>query len=394
MQQKFAVPLTLLVLLLGACNSAPIEVLPLSSPADSPLPTATSLPSMTPTLTPTKTPTSTVAPAPTPVPTFTAAPSPSVTPEGVTPPAGVIYRRFDGIWRIEANGQAKQLFDQSVRAAVSPDGSRILYVQADPERDTLWLVDSETGQQRKLIEGFDGTLCCPIWWPTRPDWVMLNSWPRGKELPESLGYLTAARLDGKEYRILDQQYASVGSPAPSPDGQTIAYDGGGPQLYQWDIGPELFDPEQYSLQGVKRIASPAWSPDGKRLAWYVGGDFGRGWQVGIAIFKLDSQMAQLFHVYTNVGHGGWLAAPSWSPDGRWLAFDVEDERPEERGVWVALMTGEERIEHKVGRGVYRWSPDGMRMIVGHSLVEVGTWRSQQIALPPDAEVIGWVERSQ
>lgn len=378
MWRKLIVPLSLAVVLSAACSPLPTD--------RSPLPTATS-PA-------TRPPASTATSTPMLISTSTAVPRSTATPIGSTPPAGLIYRTADGIWQIQADGHSRRVFDYVWDIAVSPAADQLLYVQDTPSRDALWLVDVTTGQRRQIIADFEGTLCCPVWWPARPDWILFGSWARNREAPDA-GRLTAARLDGKEYRVLDAANESIGLPAPAPDGRTIAYDAAGAaMLYDWENGPKVFDPRQYGLANIQRIGSPAWSPDGRQLAWYAGGDFGQGWQVGVAVFDLAAHTAQLIHLYTNVGRGGWFDAPRWSADGRWLAFVSEDEQPDRQGLWVVSMTGERRVEQHLGLGRYQWSPDGAKLVVGRSLVEVGTWQSQPLALLPDAEVIGWAAPSE
>jgi Tol biopolymer transport system component len=381
----------LLVLLAGvACNSKPVipTVLPLS-PLTSPLLTATSQPTAMPT------PKETPPPTPWPNSTATALPTIMPTPVGIAPPPGLIYKANEGLWRVEVDGKPIILIDQVYDVAISPDGDRLLAIENNPAPQVLWLIDLETGQRRNLTENFDRVVCCPVWWPSRPDWVLFQSWASNDIAPDA-GYLTAARLDGPEQRILDSKYRSNGLPAPAPDSLTIAYDRHGEAwLYEWGGNPRQFDQEIYGQKNIQRIASPAWSPDGKQLAWYVGGDFGQGWQVGLAVFDLEAKMALLLHVYTNAGRGGWFDAPVWSPDGQWLAFGAEDQDQARAGLWVVRLDGQEEhlitSEGKRGYASPVWSPNGRWLAAGRTMYEVGTWRAQLLALPPDAEVVAWTD---
>jgi Tol biopolymer transport system component len=317
------------------------------------------------------------------------------TPVGIAPPPGLIYKANEGLWRVEVDGKPIILIDQVYDVAISPDGDRLLAIENNPAPQVLWLIDLETGQRRNLTENFDRVVCCPVWWPSRPDWVLFQSWASNDIAPDA-GYLTAARLDGPEQRIFDSKYRSNGLPAPAPDSLTIAYDRHGEAwLYEWGGNPRQFDQEIYGQKNIQRIASPAWSPDGKQLAWYVGGDFGQGWQVGLAVFDLEAKMALLLHVYTNAGRGGWFDAPVWSPDGQWLAFGAEDQDQARAGLWVVRLDGQEEhlitSEGKRGYASPVWSPNGRWLAAGRTMYEVGTWRAQLLALPPDAEVVAWTD---
>jgi dipeptidyl aminopeptidase/acylaminoacyl peptidase len=104
---------------------------------------------------------------------------------------------------------------------ISPDGRTIAYVRksndimTDKARQTIWLVDTATGQQRPLLAGA-GSYFSPRW---------------------------------------------------SPDGSRLAYvaaDGGGPQLYvRW-----MASGESARITGLPDGPdSMAWSPDGRRIAY-------------------------------------------------------------------------------------------------------------------------------
>jgi Tol biopolymer transport system component len=383
MRRRLFVILLLVLLLCVACNSK------LVSPTVSPLSLLTSLPtasSAPATLASSPTPLSTIAP--TSLPTATPAPAGSAT------PVGLFYKTQDGLWRIEVDGKPTKLLDQVDGIAISPDGDRLLAVENDPEPLILWLIDLKTGQRRHLTENLDRVVCCPVWWPSRPNWVLFQSWAPGDEAPDA-GYLTAARVDREEQRVLDSQNRSNGLPASAPNGRAIAYDRHGEAwLYDWGGDPRQFDPEVYDQKNIQRIASPAWSPDGKQLAWYIGGDFGQGWQVGLAVFDLKAETGRLLHVYTNVGRSGWFDAPVWSPDGQWLAFSAEDQDQAKAGLWVTRVDGQEErlITSEGNRGYVSpvWSPDGRWLIAGRALYEAGIWQAQPLALPSDAEVVAWI----
>jgi Tol biopolymer transport system component len=147
-----------------------------------------------------------------------------------------------------------------------------------------------------------------------------------------------------------------------------------------------------------RIASPSWSADGRRLAWVVGGTFEDGWRIGLAVFDLQAQSSELFHLYEPVGVGGWPDAPVWSPDGQWLAYvvwPVAD--PAQGGLWVMRPNGE--AERRLGQGSGPvWSPDGRWLVYTEGLgdgetdvwmVEAGVWEPAPLELPAGAVIQAW-----
>jgi Tol biopolymer transport system component len=332
-------------------------------------------------------------PTPTPLPTITptSLPTATPTPVGIAPPLGLIYHTQTGLWRTEANDSPTKLIYQGYTVAISPDGNRALAIEDDSARQDLWLVNLNTDQRRNLTENLDRVVCCPVWWPSRPDWVLFGSWPLGNEKPDT-GSLSAARLDGTEYRILDTEGESNTLPAPSSDGHTIAYDrAGSAWLYDWDTGPKHLDPAKYGLSNISLIANPVWSPDGKSVAWEIGRDLGQVWQAGIAVFDLETKKGRLLHVDNILGGGDWLHAPVWSPDGQWLAFIGENQDETQQGVWIANLGGYEKKFIPLKRlRMPVWSLDGRWLAAGRTLYEVGTWQSQLLDLPPDAEVVAWI----
>ena len=332
--------------------------------------------------------------------------------------SGLVYQSADGLWYVNANGEPVWIFDRP-GAVISPDLDQVLYIDGD---DT-WLANVSTGERRNLTQTPDRFECCAQWWPGRSDaapseWpsrrdgVLFNSRTPEQEGP-NYGFLTTVRLDGTGYQVLDDGQVAFALFAPSPDGQTVAYDRAAqPWLYRTDTGPEPFDLTPYGLSSDPaqppdglRVVSPAWSPEGKRLAWVVG-DCRQGECVySIGVFDLEADTAWFLHPYTPVGVGGQPPAAAWSPDGRWLAFNAWSANADEAGLWVARADGGTEEEYPLDPGVSRanphpvWSPDGRWLAFistpqgvgsGAWLAEEGTWELRPLDLPPDALVVDWV----
>lgn len=157
-------------------------------------------------------------------------------------------------------------------------------------------------------------------------------------------------VDGKDFRLLymSEEYPFCGSPAMSPDGRWILFDGfppkgiGGSRVFvmtidgkdRRDLGPGLM---------------PTWSPDGKRYACSRNDDY------GVWIMNIDGSVERKID-------DGWGA--QWSPDGKSIAYEKSNT------VWVHDVGSGENHE-VLGKGghPYRsiyynmaWSPDSRRLL--------------------------------
>jgi hypothetical protein len=322
---------------------------------------------------------------------------PALTPtaaEGPPPLSGLRYMTGDGIWQMDGGGQPVLLTNQS-GAVISPDGTQALYI----EEEQIWLLDTATGESRNLTAASGRVHCCPQWWPATPGTIIFGSWPVENVGPSS-GYLSAVQTDGSGYVILSEEQSNA-LPALSPDGRRIAFDqGGSAWIYDFESGTaSQLAPAEYGLENVQRIAGPSWSPDGGRLAWTIAAT-NPDWRISIVVIDLTTNTAQQFHVYENIGRGGWFPGPAWHPGGEWLAFTTEDVDPERRGVWlINTLTGEELF---LGPGMNPiWSPDGRWLAYEQysspdssrllpTLVEFGSWQQSSLPIPDGGQLVEWV----
>src|SRR5579862_2604251 len=250
--------------------------------------------------------------------------------------------------------------------AVSPDGSRVVYVRRTVERGEyragLWLVGADGGRPRRLTGG-----------------------------PHSDVY-----------------------PAWSPDGRRIAFvsDRGGADRRLYLIDPDGGEPKQVCAAGDGLHAwPPAFSPDGRLIAFaaYSGGT--RFWvgpperRVARVVRTVDwrddsgepNDRHSRLHVVAArpgtrpraiVGDGFAVEHPCWHPDGRRIAFEADpdpgsDLRPRPRIMQVDVAGGDP-TELAALAGSARlpaWSPDGSALaFVGVDVEHSPDWAEPELWL--------------
>lgn len=204
---------------------------------------------------------------------------------------------------------------------ISPDGMRVAFVatRMDREEDTyrsaIWLADTTTGEVRQFTAGAkrDGS---PRWSPDGR-WLAFVS-ERGEEKPQ----LAVMPANGGESRLLTKLPLGAGYPVWSPDSTRIAFSA------KTGTPP---DPDPKKAKPYRRITTMKYKLNGQGFTY----DQRRH----LFVVPLDGGEAE------QVTDGDWDdTQPSWSPDGRELAFISARHQEREYDTWsdvyvVTLETG-------------------------------------------------------
>ena len=114
-------------------------------------------------------------------------------------------------------------------------------------------------------------------------------------------------------------------PRLSPDGEKVAYAWAGPDDDNWDVYVKAVG------QGTKPLRitedpgldwSPTWSPDGKQIAFVrVSADTKAAIYTVPSMGGQERKLADVIGLSFADGSGSYAASMlSWAPDGEWLAF--------------------------------------------------------------------------
>ena len=165
--------------------------------------------------------------------------------------------------------------------------------------------------------------------------------------------------DGGNRENLTNHPAYDLSPDWSPDRTKIAFTSdrsGGSQIYVMDADGK--NPIKLT-DGPRSKSGPDWSPNGGKIAFTVSADMRNEWEPHIAVMDADGRNRERLVDSAE--------APSWSPDGREIAFMSR----RAGGVWYHIYVigtdgqGLRRVTHELrelwGAQSPAFSPDGKRI---------------------------------
>jgi len=234
----------------------------------------------------------------------------------------------DGSWR-------RKLTDSKhgcMMPAVSPDGTKIVYVQQGEHGMALWMSSIDGKNPKALTES--GRHLIPSWVPDSKHIVWM-SFKQGKDPAENsqLHIMNTETMESRRLFSDPQQIKfSNAMPVVSPKGTKVAFVSNRSGHYRiWVSNLDGSDAKPISPLSAERDETlnlpieqkvPAWSPDGKRIAHWQGVEMTHMSKfTGKPDQKRDKLISETWHVWVvdsdgkNKRKAGRGDDPTWSPDG-------------------------------------------------------------------------------
>jgi Tol biopolymer transport system component len=217
-----------------------------------------------------------------------------------------------GIHSIRSNGSGLRRLTLGAGHAISPawsrDGERIAFASSPNGGTEIWLMNADGSNAHEASTGFRD---CGY------DYTHVSWAPSGQRLAAECWNDTWIfdLSTGTGYSLTERLGRGIAAPNWSPIESLLIYMGA--LTGSFEVDALVVNPDGGAPSRLFASASePAWSPDGSMVAFT--GPVSENGPTAIHVAKRDGSERRAVTVPDPTGWGD--EGPTWSPDGRWLAF--------------------------------------------------------------------------
>lgn len=249
----------------------------------------------------------------------------------------------------------------------TPTSGQLLYSRLTNGTWQLWMTDLSTGRKTQLTDDA-GDKRYPSWGAD------------GAVIYHTSNY-ACYRVHERDTKPLLSSWWPARDVAWSPEGSQVAF-----ARFRTDLVDSaniwVADADGANARMLTRDAgiqyNPSWSPDGRALAYVAGQGYGT-----YEVYVIDIEGGTPMRLTMNDAHE---FLPSWSPDGSQIAF--ASDRSGDYEVWIMRSdgTGQRQLTHSPGLDTRpAWSPDGQWItFTSNRSGQLGVWVMRADGSDPQA----------
>lgn len=267
--------------------------------------------------------------------------------------------RLKNITQLTQTGDCKE-------AHLSPDGNFIVFSRGKEISSSLWLMKTSESSMKQITKGFYDV--SPFYSPDGRQIIF------ARLIPEEKGfYAWLIEVKNSSSRPLNIYLgaAGTGSFAWNPDGKKVALCRGSDiegKIYLLDLKSKNLKP--LYIPNAQLASMPSWSPNGKKIVYQLLITHplpdGSSNPYGHCHLWVTDLSEDKFYQLTYGSEDEIQEAPSWSPDGKWIAYIYQNLEKEEKAK-ICLISSDGRTQVELTNwgdyeGPISWFPNGKEIL--------------------------------